>query len=71
MGTKNNPGAFDCYTKAGPDEPIFTLRANDPLAPDAVEDWALAYEARGGDKAKVDEALNCAHQMRVWRKENC
>ena len=27
MGTKNNPGKYDCYEKAGPDEPIFTLRA--------------------------------------------
>lgn len=41
MGTKNNPGEFDCYAKAGPDEPIFTLRAKDPFAADMVELWRL------------------------------
>ena len=25
MGTKNNPGRFDCYGNAEPDEPIFVL----------------------------------------------
>ena len=41
MGTKNNPGRFDCHAKADPDEPIFTLRANDPLAPHVVRLWAF------------------------------
>lgn len=40
MGAKNNPGKFDCYAKAEPDEPIFTLRAKDPRAPFMVELWA-------------------------------
>ena len=25
MGTKNNPGKFDCYANAKPDEPLFVL----------------------------------------------
>jgi hypothetical protein len=29
MATKANPGAYDCYTKAADDEPIFTLRASE------------------------------------------
>ena len=33
MGTKANPGQFDCYAAAADDEPLFVLRANDPLAP--------------------------------------
>lgn len=41
MATKNNPGAFDCYADAAPDEPIFVLRANDELASHLVELWAL------------------------------
>ena len=36
MGTKNNPGDYDCYEMARPDEPIFTLKANDHIAPDVV-----------------------------------
>lgn len=40
MGTKNNPGSFDCYANAEPDEPMFTLLARDPLAPGLVRIWA-------------------------------
>lgn len=51
MGTKNNPGEYDCYAAAAPDEPLFILRANDPLAPHLVRLWAAArcaepYEMR-------------------------
>ncbi|HAW11807.1 MAG TPA: aspartate decarboxylase, partial [Chloroflexi bacterium] len=30
MGTKNNPGKFDCYDDAHPDEPMFVLLGRDP-----------------------------------------
>jgi len=40
MGTKNNPGKFDCYEKAEPDEPMFVLLARDPLAGHLVSIWA-------------------------------
>ena len=39
MATKTNPGRFDCYAAACENEPIFTLRASDPLAPILVELW--------------------------------
>lgn len=29
MGTKNNPGEFDCYANAAPDEPMFILLGRD------------------------------------------
>ena len=29
MGTKNNPGKFDCYEHAKPDEPMFVLLGRD------------------------------------------
>ena len=29
MGTKNNPGVFDCYANAEPDEPMFVLLGRD------------------------------------------
>jgi hypothetical protein len=40
MGTKNNPGKFDCYKNAEPDEPIFILLGRDMHASDAVRKWA-------------------------------
>lgn len=40
MGTKDNPGKFDCYHAAKPDEPMFVLLARDPLAPFLVSIWA-------------------------------
>lgn len=46
MGTKNNPGRFDCYHAADPDEPMFVLLARDRLAPYLVSIWA---KVRNGD----------------------
>lgn len=46
MSTKNNPGRFDCYDKADPDEPMFVLLARDPDAPYLVAEWARRREIR-------------------------
>lgn len=54
MGTKNNPGKFDCHASAEDDEPLFTLLARDPLAPYLVAAWA---EMRMGNPAKVREIV--------------
>ena len=70
MGTKNNPGKYDCHAKAHPDEPIFTLRANDPIAPTAVRLWADQYWQQGGDPEKVAEARACADAMEAWQREH-
>lgn len=40
MGTKNNPGNFDCYDKAHPDEPMFVLLGRDPRAELLTKLWA-------------------------------
>jgi hypothetical protein len=77
MGSKNEPGQFDCYANALPDEPMFILLARDPWAPDLVEEWAvkrmrdIVLGARPkSDLPMVDEAQRCAANMRKWRKEN-
>lgn len=77
MGTKNNPGNFDCYGNALPDEPMFILLARDPSAPAIVKWWADAREAAidsgdrpESDRAMVEEARQCAKNMTAWRKEN-
>jgi hypothetical protein len=69
MGTKNNPGTFDCWANAEPDEPMFVLLGRDPDAPPLVRRWAHEREARGEDAAKVTEAMACADAMETWRKE--
>jgi hypothetical protein len=40
MGTKSNPDQFDCYQRAEPDEPLFTMLARDPQGGDFVHLWA-------------------------------
>jgi hypothetical protein len=58
MGTKNNPGFFDCYDKAEPDEPMFVLLARDPLAGFLTSIWS---KLRYGDieAAQVVFAAMC------------
>ncbi len=69
MGTKNNPGKFDCYTDAAPDEPMFVLLARDPLAPMLVDLWANLRAHLAGNPSKVGEARECARAMRKWLAE--
>lgn len=77
MGTKDNPGSFDCYERALPDEPRFTLLARDPDFYRLVMDWAARREAeiRCGRRPEEDwdlvrEARDCAREAEIWRKEN-
>lgn len=63
MGTKNDPGQFDCYANAEPDEPMFVLLGRDRHAPALVWLWALMRHAEGEDETKVAEALDCANKM--------
>ncbi len=77
MGTKNNPGEFDCYAKALPDEPLFVLLGRDPNAPKYIQDWARDREldiVRGlrpeTDRTMVVEARQCAMDMFAWRAKN-
>jgi hypothetical protein len=66
MGTKNNPGAYDCLAKAEPDEPFFVLLARDKHAPALVWMWATLRELDGEDPAKVQEARQCVADMMAW-----
>lgn len=66
MGTKNNPGAYDCYANADPDEPMFVLLGRDPFAAELVRAWADSREKAGEDAAKVAEARKCADDLEAW-----
>ena len=58
--------------KAADDEPVFLLRAQDNLAADLVEKWAIwaatAIPTIGGKRMldKVAEAQLIANEMRRW-----
>ena len=79
MGTKNNPGKFDCYANAEPDEPMFVLLARDEKAPEIVRAWAnkryrvQVYlglrEAGDPHDEKGLEAFACADAMEKWYAE--
>ncbi len=72
MATKNNPGKFDCYANAEPDEPMFVLLGRDPAAPEAIFQWAServrARKNEGGDE-QITEAIECAAAMAEYRRK--
>lgn len=57
-----------CLGKADDDEPIFILRAQDALAADLVELWAIRAQAADCTHDKVLEAHRLADDMRRWPK---
>jgi len=77
MGTKNNPGQFDCYNNALPDEPMFVLLARDPTFYRLVRKWAdyrhddvMSGVRPRDDMRMISEAYDCAVAGREWRREN-
>lgn len=76
MTTKQTATLDDCYNRAMPDEPYFTLLGRDPDAAEAVRYWVMLRQARIGrgekpldDTVGLAEALQCAADMVVWRSE--
>jgi hypothetical protein len=55
-----------CLGKAADDEPVFVLRAQDALAADLVEKWAIWARMHGCPNDKVQEALVLVEDMRRW-----
>jgi hypothetical protein len=77
MATKTAPGAYDCYHRALPDEPIFTLLARSPEFADTVAFFAgrraqrvRASDAPISDLELVMEAQQCAADGEAWRVAN-
>ena len=77
MGTKTNPGKFDCYASALTDEPVFVLLARDPDFFRLVTKWGKRRlqdircgERPSTDMAMVEEAFKCAQAGERWRLEN-
>ena len=55
-----------CLGKAHEHEPVFVLRAQDALAADLVELWAIRARAASCPNDKVQEAMNLSEEMRRW-----
>mgnify|MGYP006969363259 CR=1 FL=1 len=69
MGTKNNPGEYDCYEKADPDEPMFVLLGRDPTAGVLVRLWAALRVRLGYEELEVmREAVECGQNMKAWAR---
>lgn len=73
MATKHTD---ECLQKAGDDEPIFVLRAQDKLAPGIVRLWAAMVvrehmEGAPGElpEGKITEALKLALLMERWQRD--
>jgi len=73
---ENITNPTSCWNKAGNDEPVFVLRANDSSAPDLIIMWANMYVSRRGwhlmsaeQQQKFRDALAVADAMRKWRIE--
>jgi hypothetical protein len=64
MTTRQQREAY--LAKIPDDEPIFTLRAQDCLAAEAVERWAIRARAAGVDHDKVQEAFAIAEEMLAY-----
>jgi len=77
MGTRTEPGEYDCYSRALPDEPLFILLGRDQCAPQAVAQWCTAREAMilhkllpQSDLPMLAEARRSAAAMVEWRRAN-
>lgn len=55
-----------CLQKAGDDEPIFVVRAQDSSAPAVVQAWLIANPHISEQKRK--SAINTMQAMRQWPK---
>lgn len=63
---ENAANGKGCLGKAADDEPVFILRAQDALAADLVETWAIQANVAGCPWDKVKEAKQLAQAMREW-----
>ena len=68
MGTKSEPGRYDCYAMAEPDEPMFILLGRDVAAPAIIREW-VARRIKAGNLSTLqgNEAIATAKAMEEWR----
>lgn len=64
MGSKNNPGKFDCYKSLKPDEPHFVIKGKDVIGAELTELWAYV---RGGRLLDFERTVS---KLRNITKDN-
>lgn len=69
MGTKSNPGLYDCYAHAAPEEDMFILLGRDRHASALVRLWALMREKEGEPAEVVAETRATADKMEAYCRE--
>jgi hypothetical protein len=62
--------ADPCLAKAYPNEPTFTLRAKDSLAPNIVLEWIKQARAAGVNEPKIVDAERVYTAMCYWQKDH-
>lgn len=67
MATKHDD---PCRDRAGDTEPIFTLRAQDELAPEVVALWATLAARAGTPHEKVRGAVEVSMAMHRWQRKH-
>ena len=70
MATKLQEMQSGCLAKAGDDEPLFVLRAQDILAPATIRNWCEFAFLAGTPAEKLKEARELALAMEEWAKQN-
>lgn len=73
-GNLDNPDS--CWNRAADDEPVFVLRATDPVAAKVIRYWVtMRYNAMrhtanaahyANEMVKLDDADRCQKEMRAW-----
>lgn len=53
-----------------PGEPVFLLRAQDPLAPATIRDYAVLCEQRDCHPAHIEAANRHAQRIEDWQEEH-
>jgi hypothetical protein len=56
-----------CMVKAGNTEPVFTLRAKDPIAGEVIATWIEKARARGLHGDKIADAQECLKEFLTWK----
>lgn len=59
-----NPNS--CLNRAEEDEPIFVLRANDPLAPSVIRSWTILSVQNHLHTDKLTAAVQLAEKAEEW-----
>lgn len=69
--TKNNPGPFNCYEKAEPNEPMFVLLGRDISALPTIYSW-IGFRIMKGQSLsdpQIQEAITAAKDCHEWAKK--